>query len=67
MKKNLANFRHQSIVELKTLVQKLRTEGLKSQAISAMEKNKDNQAAMKKRKEIARLLTLIKEKELVTA
>lgn len=63
MKKKLTNLRQKSKPELQATLEEARTQLLNMKATAQMGKTKDNQAIKKKKREIARILTFIKEKE----
>lgn len=63
MKKKLESLRQKSKKELKAVLEKVKKELLKMKATAQITAVKDNQAIKKKQREIARLLTIIKEKE----
>lgn len=63
MKKKLESLRQKSKKELRTALEKAKKELLKMKATAQITATKDNQAIKKKQREIARLLTIIKEKK----
>jgi large subunit ribosomal protein L29 len=63
----LKEFRKMPIDELKEREQQLRTELFKDRTSGATEKVKDNSKAKKTKKDIARILTILREHELKKA